>query len=319
MLGLVQTSEGPRTRSDLRPVMITGGDAVIRLTLGGVCATDLEISKGYMGFEGVMGHEFVGVVESVGDTANADWIGRRVVGEINCACGTCTTCRAGRRTHCPTRTVLGIVGRDGAFSEHFALPVENLHHVPDGVSDDAAVFVEPLAAACEITEQIHVPPSAHVAVLGVGRLGQMCARVLALTGANVVAVSRNPRRVDDLPPGVQGTTAEDVKGARFDVVVDCTGNPAGLELATSLVRPRGTIVMKTTVHEATPQTPTPWILDEVTLVGSRCGPFAPALRLLERGLVDPTPLITGRYDLARGTEALQAAAQPEHVKVVLRP
>ena len=317
MNGLFQGPGGPTIRTDLPLPPIAEGDAMIRLSLGGVCATDLEIAKGYMGFEGVMGHEFVGVVEEVGSSAHANWVGTRVVGDINCSCGSCSTCQAGRPTHCPQRTVLGIVGRDGAFQEQFALPVANLHAVPPAVSDDAAVFVEPLAAACQILEQVHVRPSHSVAVLGIGRLGQMCVRVLALTGAEVVAFSRNPKRATDLPPGVAVHPVGQAPSRCFDRVVDTTGNPEGLRQATALVRPRGTIILKTTVHEATAPPPTPWVLDEITLVGSRCGPFAPALRLLASGRVDPTPLITARYELRDAVRALDAASRREHVKVVI--
>ncbi len=314
MIGLVQTSSGPAVRHDL-PAAARPGEALIRLSLGGVCATDLEISRGYMGFEGVLGHEWVGVVE---DAPDRSWVGRRVVGDINCPCGACATCHAQRPTHCPHRTVLGIAGRDGAFRERLALPVANLHAVPDSVPDDAAVFVEPLAAAVEILEQLHLRPSDRVAVLGVGRLGQLCARVLALTGAQVVGVGRSAPRLALLPPGVEAVAGADaLDPSSFDVVVDCTGAAAGLGLATTLVRPRGTVVLKTTVHDPAPQLPTPWVIDEITLVGSRCGPFAPALRLLASGAVDPRPLITGRFALDRADEALAAAARPEHVKVLI--
>jgi alcohol dehydrogenase len=291
------------------------GEARLRLRLGGVCATDLELVKGYMGFTGVLGHEFVAEVL---DAPGGDLVGRRVVGEINAACGTCPTCRAGRPTHCPARTVLGIAGRDGAFSDEFSLPVGNLHAVPDGVPDEAAVFVEPLAAACRIVEQVHVRPSHRVVVLGLGRLGQLCARVLALTGADVAGVARSPEKLALLPPSVRPVPAAGADAlAGADVVVDCTGSPDGLALATSLVRPGGTLVMKTTVHDLGPASPTAWVVDEVTLVGSRCGPFAPALRLLAAGLVDPTPLITARLPLDAGLEALERAAAPGGLKVLL--
>ncbi|PKN53793.1 MAG: alcohol dehydrogenase [Deltaproteobacteria bacterium HGW-Deltaproteobacteria-14] len=313
MIGLVNTDLGPRVATNL-PDPAPSGEALLRLSVGGVCATDIEIAKGYMGFRGVMGHEWVGVVEAAPDPA---WVGRRVVGDINCPCGACATCAAGRPTHCPHRTVLGIEGRDGAFSERFTLPLGNLHAVPDAVSDAAAVFVEPLAAALEILEQVHVRPSDRVVVLGTGRLGQLCARVLALTGAEVTGVGRDPGRLKLLPPGIARRRPDELAPGRADVVVDCTGAAEGLSLATTLVRPRGTVVLKTTVHDPAPQLPTPWVIDEIHLVGSRCGPFAPALRLLASGAVDPTPLITARYPLARADEALAAAALRDHVKVLI--
>ena len=307
---------GPTVASG-RPFAHTPGEATVRLRLAGICATDLELVRGYMGFEGVLGHEWVGVVEEAPDGA---WVGRRVVGEINCPCGACPTCSAGRPTHCPGRTVLGIAGRDGAFASRFSLPVANLHEVPADVPDDAAVFVEPLAAALQILEQVHIRPSHDVVILGAGRLGQLCARVLALTGARVTVVSRGEDRLALLPPtrkalGLQ--RADEAAGA--DVVVDTSGNAQGLALATRLVRPRGTIVLKTTVHDADVLQPTPWVIDEVSVVGSRCGPFGPALRLLASGVIDPRPLISARFALADGVAALAAAAGPAHTKVLLVP
>ncbi|MCP4872829.1 MAG: alcohol dehydrogenase catalytic domain-containing protein [Proteobacteria bacterium] len=316
MRALVLTEEGPEAVDD-RPEPNHPGEALIELTCGGVCATDLELVKGYMGYTGVLGHEWVGRVAEHPDPA---WVGARVVGDINCVCGVCATCVAGRPTHCEDRTVFGIQNRDGAFSERFALPAANLHVVPAGVPDEAAVFVEPLAAACEILQQVHVRPTDVAVVLGVGRLGQLVARVLALTGATVIAVSRNPDRLKLLPKSVRGLTLDEVEQASgADLVVDCTGSADGLQQATSLVRPRGTIVMKTTIHDVGSLTPIPWVIDEVTLVGSRCGPFAPALRLLAAGLVDPTPLITHRYGLDDGVEALDVAASRNSVKVLLTP
>jgi len=315
VLGLVLEPGGPRVRDDL-PEPEGAGEALIGLRLGGICATDLELLEGYMGFAGVLGHEWVGEVL---DAPDPRWLGRRVVGGINCPCRRCATCLAGRPSHCPERTVLGILGRDGAFAERFRLPVENLVAVPAGLPDAAAVFVEPLAAACEMLEQVHVRPTDRVAVLGTGRLGQLCARVLALTGASVVGVGRARQRLDLLPAGVPGARLEDLEGERFDLVVEATGAASGLGLATRLVRPRGTIVLKTTVHEPLPQSPTPWVIDEVTLVGSRCGPFEPALRLLAAGLVDPRPLLSGRFALREGVEALAEAASGDAVKVVLDP
>lgn len=313
MKALVLTSSGPQVVRDW-PEPSRTGEARIRLSVGGVCATDLELVKGYMGFTGVLGHEWVGVVE---DAPDRSLIGARVVGDINCSCGECASCRSGRRTHCPQRTVLGIDGRDGAFSERFSLPVENLHRVPDGVPDESAVFVEPLAAALRIAEQLHVRPSSRVIVLGLGRLGQLCARVLALTGAAVVGVTRSAEKRALLPAGI-GRCHPDEAEPGADFVVDTTGSRAGLALSTSLVRPEGTIVLKTTVHDPLPQSPTPWVINEVRLVGSRCGPFAPALRLLETGAVDPRPLITADLPLVEGEAALQKAAEPGSIKVLLR-
>lgn len=289
------------------------GEARVRVSLAGVCATDLELIKGYMGFTGVLGHEWVGVVEAAPDAA---WVGRRVVGDINCPCGACPTCSSGRPTHCPSRTVLGILGRDGAFAERLWLPTANLRAVPDGVPDQHAVFVEPLAAACEILEQIHVKPTDRVVVLGSGRLAQLCARVLALV-ADTSVVARNARTAAIVPRHIAVIDEDAARGA--DLVVDCTGSGAGLALASRLVRPRGTVVLKTTTHDLGAASPNAWVIDEITVVGSRCGPFGPALRLLAAGLIDPSPLITTELPLSRGVEALAKAAEPGALKVLLRP
>lgn len=311
MRALVLGADGPRVEG--RAFHGHPGEATVRVSVAGVCATDLELVQGYMGFQGVLGHEFVGVVEHAD---NPHWIGRRVVGEINCPCGRCEVCRAGRGNHCPNRSVLGIQGRDGAFAERLSLPLANLHPVPDGVPDDAAVFVEPLAAACQILEMVHVPPSCRVLVMGLGRLGQLIARVLALTGADVTGVSRSEARRALLP--LPTATPEQVRGGA-DLVVEATGSPEGLAQAAKWVRPRGTVVLKSTVHDLGEARPTGWVVDEITIVGSRCGPFAPALRLLERGLIDPRPLISARLPLSDGLEALARARAPGVVKVLLDP
>lgn len=314
MRALVLTPTGPVVRAHPDPAPAPG-EAVLRPLRAGICATDLELCRGYMGFEGVLGHEVVAVVEQAPDP---DLVGRRVVGEINCACGACATCRAGRPTHCPQRTVLGIAGRDGVFAERFTLPVANLHLVPDNVPDDAAVFVEPLAAACRVLEQVHLSPSDRVVVLGAGRLGQLLARVLALTGAHIQVVNRSPQRLALLPPGIEGVLAADAGAlAGADVVVECTGHRDGLALASGLVRPLGTIVLKTTVADPAAPPVVPWVIDEITVVGSRCGPFAPALRLLASGAVDPRPLVTGRFPLARAAEALACAQRPDQLKILI--
>jgi alcohol dehydrogenase len=298
-----------------RPLPRREGEALVRVRSSGVCATDLEILKGYMGFRGVLGHEWVGVVAEADDRT---WIGRRVVGEINVACGQCSLCRRNLPTHCTERTVLGISGRDGAFAEYLSLPLRNLHRVPDALSDGQAVFTEPLAAACAILEQVSVRPTDRVAVLGAGRLGQLCARVLALTGAEVTAVARHPAKLERLPVGIRRLTA-DRTDARdpLDVVVECTGSACGLELASRLVRPRGTVVLKTTVGSTHTIDLAPWVIREITVVGSRCGPFASALRLMEQGLVDPSALIDEQFPLAEGPAAIARAGTPGVLKVLL--
>ncbi len=316
MRALLLTTTGPVVQDHHEPRAFPG-EAVLRPLLAGICATDLELCRGYMGFTGVLGHEVVAVVEQADEPA---WVGRRVVGEINCPCGVCPTCASGRPTHCPTRTVLGIVGRDGVMADRFGLPIANLHPVPDSVTDEQAVFAEPLAAACQVLEQLQLHPSDRVVVLGAGRLGQLVARVLALTGARVQAVDLEPWRLELLPLGIGRVPASDadtVAGA--DVVVDCTGHRDGLALASRLVRPRGTIVLKTTVADPAAPPVVPWVIHEITVLGSRCGPFAPALRLLEAGQVDPTPLISEVLPLERGIEGLELARRPDTLKVLLRP
>jgi threonine dehydrogenase-like Zn-dependent dehydrogenase len=284
------------------------------MKLAGICNTDLEIVKGYMGFRGVLGHEFVGVVEG-GNLA-----GERVVGEINAYCGECPTCRAGHPTHCPNRTTLGIAGRDGAFAEYLRLPTRSLHVVPASVPDEVAVFVEPLAAALEITDRIHVRPTDRVVVLGDGKLGLLVAQVLALQGCDVVAVGRHEDKLAILRRrGIATHLESEPIDFKADLVVDCTGQPSGFERARQLVRPRGTLVIKSTFAGAAEIALTPLVVDEVTLVGSRCGPFAPALRLLERGLIDVTSLITATYPLSDGLAAMQRAAAQGTLKVLLRP
>jgi alcohol dehydrogenase len=316
MRALVLTESGPRVQDHPEPTPVPG-EAVLGLRLAGICATDLELTKGYMGFRGVLGHEVVADVLQAEERA---WVGRRVVVEINAPCGACPTCRAGRPTHCPHRTVLGILGRDGVFAERFRAPLAALHAVPDGMPDEEAVFTEPLAAACEILEQVHLRPTDRAVVLGVGRLGQLVARVLALTGASVAAVGRQAWRLDLLPAGIERVPAAEAGNlAGADLVVDCTGHRDGLALASRLVRPRGRLVLKTTVADPAAPPVVPWVIDEVTLVGSRCGPFAPALRLLAAGLVDPRPLISAVLPLERGIEALERAARPDTLKVLLRP
>jgi len=292
------------------------GEALVRVSLTGVCNTDLELARGYMQFRGVPGHEFAGVVERA--PGAEEWEGHRVVGEINAACYDCPTCRANRPTHCPNRTTLGIAGRDGAFAEYLTLPVRNLHPVPDNIPDEVAVFAEPLAAACEILEQVHVRPTDRVIVLGDGKLGLLCAQVLALTGCDLTVVGHHREKLALLTQrGIP--TALDEKSAEVgaDLVVECTGHSGGYAAARRLVRPRGTVVLKSTYHGSIDADLTMAVVDEITLVGSRCGPFGPALRLLDRGLVKVTPLIQARYSLSEALTAFEHAARPGTLKVLV--
>jgi len=304
--------------------ILAPGEALIRPTLVGICNTDIEITRGYMGFQGVLGHEFVGVVQDCEDRA---WVGRRVVGEINAACRRCVVCARGDEHHCPERTTLGIDRRDGVMAELFSLPIACLHEVPASVSDQAAVFTEPLAAALEILEQSHVRPTDRVAVVGDGKLGLLCAQVLRLPGCEVVVIGHHPERWGLLHELGIATADERrmtndesdetfvVRRSSFDIVVDCTGQPAGLAVARSLVRPRGRLVLKSTFAADSGLNLSKLVVDEVQLLGSRCGPFAPALRLLERGLINVQPLVAGQFSLKQGIAAFAAASR--HLKILL--
>ncbi len=293
------------------------GEALIRVRLSGICGTDLELARGYYPFTGVPGHEFVGEVVAAPDS---DWIGARVVGEINASCGACEACVNARPTHCERRTVLGIADRNGVHAEYTSLPMANLHRVPDSVPDEAAVFAEPLAAALEILQQVHILPTDRVLLVGAGRLGQLVAQVLALTGARLRVVARHAHQRELLAArGIATIADEDVEPRRWDVVVEATGSPSGFELARRAVRPRGTFVLKSTYRGELTLDMAPFVVDEITVIGSRCGPFAPALRLLERGDVDVSGLVDDTFALADGPAAMEAAARPGMMKVLLRP
>lgn len=295
------------------------GEALVKVAMAGVCATDIEITKGYMGFTGVLGHEFTG---SVVECADETLVGRRVTGEINIGCGACARCSEGLGNHCPARTVLGILGRDGAFADYLTLPAANLHTVPEGVSDEEAVFTEPLAAAFEITEQVKIVPGLKVCVLGDGRLGLLVSEVLALTGCDLTTVGRHPEKLALLDARgartVVGTDGLRGEGGGFDVVVDATGGPEGLDEAIGLARPRGTVVIKTTVAGKTPFDVNRLVIDEITLVGSRCGPFAPAIEALAEGSVDVRPLVEKVFSIDQGPEAIEYASGTGVLKVLIR-
>ena len=294
-------------------------ECVVRVLAAGICGTDLELVRGYAGFSGVPGHEFAGVVEDA-PPRDAAWIGRRVAGDITVGCGTCEGCRAAGRGHCDRRTVLGIIGRDGAFAEYLSLPASNLHAIPDGVEEMAAVLVEPLAAACRVLDQVHVTPRTRAAVVGPGRLGLLVALVLRGAGAEVTIVGRGePRLALARAQGFETVTHTQTAAfaRRFDLVVDATGHTDGLALANTLVRPRGTIVLKSTFHGETRVAFSPIVVDEITLVGSRCGPFDMAIDLLASGRVDARPLVDAVYPLEEFERAFAEAAAGR--KVVLRP
>jgi alcohol dehydrogenase len=294
-----------------------GGEALLQVKLAGICNTDLEITRGYMGFRGVLGHEFVGVVERCDDPT---LVGQRVVGEINCYCGACPTCLAGNPTHCPQRTTLGIDRHDGCMADYCVLPARNLHVVPEHVSDEQAVFTEPLAAALEILEQVHIRPTDRVVVIGDGKLGLLVAQVLRLTGCDLLAVGRHDDKLAILArQGIVTCPSVDCPEEQADIVVDCTGQAEGFLTARAMVRPRGTLVLKSTFHGQNEVNLTSLVVDEVKIVGSRCGPFAPALRLLDQRLVDVEALITSIHPLEDAVAAFGRARTKGTLKVLVRP
>jgi alcohol dehydrogenase len=307
-----------QTRVSRDDIDIRSGECRVAVRRAGICGTDLQILEGYAGFAGVPGHEFVGTVETA-PLGDRHWLGQRVVGEIDVGCGDCDWCRSETANHCPGRTVLGIVGRAGAFASHLSLPAANFHAVPDAISDEAAVLVEPTAAACEILIQVDIGPRARVAVVGDGRMALLVGQVLRTTGASVTLLGKHDRklRVAKNLGLTVGRSSDDIPTSSFDVTVDVTGRPAGLTRAMELVRPRGTVVMKSTFHGETPVTLWPAIVDEITLVGSRCGPFADAIALLSSGRVETAPLLAATYAL-EDFEAAFTAARSD-LKVMLRP
>jgi len=305
-----------RLREDLPVPDPPEGEARVRVLRAGICNTDLELVRGYYPFTGVPGHEFVGVVEE----GPGELAGRRVVGEINASCGDCPACRAGRRTHCPTRTVLGIVNRHGAFAESLLLPAGNLHVLPGEIPADAAVFVEPLAAALEIQEQIRIRPEDRVLVVGDGKLGQLVARTLQLTGCDLSVAGRHESKLDLLAGiGIRTLLPGAVTSRAHDVAVECTGNSEGFAVALAALRPKGTMVMKSTYASPLTLRADAVVVGEITLVGSRCGPFAPAIELLRQGKIDVAPLVHARYPLEEAVEAFDHAGQPGVLKVLVGP
>jgi threonine dehydrogenase-like Zn-dependent dehydrogenase len=294
------------------------GEVLIRVHLAGVCGTDVEILRGYAGFQGIfiLGHEFVGRV-AAGASALA---GKRVVAEINCVCGRCDMCHSGLSNHCRQRTVLGISGRPGVFAEFVAVPERNCLEVPDAVSDEAAVFTEPLAAAFQVVQQVKIEPRMSVAVLGTGRLGLLVAQVLALRGCQLLAVGRNPKTLGYLDrKRIRTATPGDLRQfGDQDVVVECTGSPEGLPLALRMVRPRGTIVLKTTCQGGATLDLAPAVVNEISIVGSRCGPFGEALNALAQKQIDVASMVTRQLPLSEGPEALESAADPKQIKVLLK-
>jgi alcohol dehydrogenase len=303
--GRVEVRKRPRPRR--KP-----GHALIRLLCAGICNTDLELQRGYYGFAGTPGHEFVGEVV---DAETRDLVGRRVVGEINLECGRCEWCRRGLGRHCPQRTVLGIVKQPGVFSEFFTLPERNLHVVPDSISNERAVFAEPLAAACEILEQVRIPKGAPVAVLGDGKLGLLVAQVLQAHGAEVRLFGKHKEKMA-IAQAVGVNTSLKPEGL-FDWVVEATGSAPGLMQAVGMTRPRGTLILKSTVHGTVALDTAPVVVNEITVVGSRCGRFEPALKLLRAGKVRGDDMISARLPLSEAPQGFELAARRGVLKVLL--
>ncbi len=299
---------------------LSPGDALIKITLAGVCGTDLEIVKGYADFQGILGHEFVGVIESVTDSGDNHWLGKRVVGSINIGCMRCNVCLTRGAEHCPDRKVLGIRGKDGCFAEYIALPVKNLYIVPDSIPDESAVFTEPLAAACRIRERLLINPEKRIAVVGCGRLGLLIGATLHLTGSEVTMLGRRSESLK-LPQqwGLQTALVDDCSDNSFDLVVESSGNESGLSQSIRLVKPLGTLILKSTFQNAVNLNLTKLVVAEITVMGSRCGAFAPALRLLEQGVINVQSTIDAEFSLSEGISAFQYAAKPGVRKVLLRP
>lgn len=331
----IQITKGKLKPKDKPLPKLRPGWVLVRVRLAGICNTDIEILRGYHNFRGTPGHEFVGEVAEVCGVSAATkrkWLGRRVCGEINVSCfaysfrPVCRFCKRGLRTHCERRTVLGIVNHDGAFAEYLALPLENLHVVPAHVTDEQAVFIEPLAAAYEILEQVEAKNFKSVAVLGDGKLAQLVARVLFTAIPRVVMYGKHEKKL--ALAGLGGMATRKVRGnasdskrikENFALVVEATGSPTGLTLALQMIEPRGTLVLKSTFHGAAPVETWPIVVKEITVVGSRCGPFAKAMALLRSGEVDPIPLITRTYPLAEAQEAIAFAQQAGVMKILLKP
>jgi len=314
MKGIWLENQHLELRNDIPLPAIAADEALVRVLRAGICNTDLELLRGYYPYQGVLGHEFVGIVEQGPDHL----LNQRVVGEINATCGHCRYCLTGQSTHCENRTVLGIVNRNGAFAEYLALPVKNLHPVPDSVSTDAATFTEPIAAALEIQEQVTITPQTKVLVVGDGKLGQLVAQTLALTVCDLLAIGRHAEKLANLTAqNIATGFAEAVTDRAFDIAVECTGNPDGFAIARRALRPRGILVLKSTYANQLSLDISSIVVDEITLIGSRCGPFSKALKLLAENKIEVDNLIQARYSLNEGLAAFKHAQKRGVLKVLL--
>lgn len=313
--------EGLVLKTDYPKPIPQKGEALIKVSMAGICNTDAEIIKGYMGYSGVLGHEFVGVVEEVND-ADKSWIGKRVVAEISYGCDSpeCPWCAVKNYRHCPDRHTIGILEKDGCFAEYITLPTNILFEVPDNVSDEQAVFVEPLAAACEITEQLHIEPTHKVVVLGDGKLGLTTALTLNAQNLDVTLIGKHKNKLDIAKAqGVQTMQLEDLKVSNnFDVVVEATGSVSGFETSLSLVKPRGVLVLKSTIATGKELNLAPIVINEITVLGSRCGQFGPALRLLKNNRIDFKPFISKMYSINDAIEGFEANKAKDSIKIILK-
>lgn len=314
MKGLWLENQQLQLRTDIPIPEPPENEALVRVLTAGICNTDLELKRGYYPYTGILGHEFVGVVEK----GPEHLLNKRVVGEINAACGYCRYCLKGHPTHCENRTVLGIVNRNGAFADYLSLPINNLYIVPDSVSTEVATFTEPVAAALEIQEQITISSSDRVLVVGDGKLGQLVAQTLALTGCDLLAVGRHQQKLANLEAqGIKVGFVDAVCERSFDIAIECTGNDGGFDTARRALRPRGTLVLKSTYAGKLSLDASALVVDEITLIGSRCGRFAPALELLSQGKINVEPLIQARFPLADGLDAFECAQTRGVMKVLL--
>ncbi|MDD3471621.1 MAG: alcohol dehydrogenase catalytic domain-containing protein [Syntrophaceae bacterium] len=310
--------DGQLSVKDIHIPVPRDDEALVKVGLAGICMTDKEIVKGYMNFNGVLGHEFVGHVESAKDPS---LLGKRVVGDINAGCMRCEFCLKGLQRHCSNRSVLGILSRNGAFAEYLTLPVGNLHIVPENIPDESAVFVEPLAAALEIAEQIHVEPNLEVLIVGDGRLALLTCMVLRLTGCSITVLGKHADKLKMFEAySVNTMLFKDIDGMdkSYDMVVEASGNPSGWQTAVKLVKPRGVIALKSTYHGDFSFNPAPLVINEVSVIGSRCGQFEPALRLLSSGLVDPRHLISGIFEIDDSLRAFEAANSSNVFKILIK-
>lgn len=304
-------------RDDIPKPVPNIDEALIKISLAGICNTDIEITKGYMNFTGILGHEFIGFVEEANDPS---YIGQRVTGEINCPCYTCEYCQNGLMHHCPNRSVIGIVKRDGAFAEYITLPIKNLYILPEDISDEEAVFVEPLAAGFQILEQLHIRPDHNVAILGDGKLGLLIAMIFRLSCCELTVFGKHKSKLSLLEDmGINTIFVDDMsKDFSFDVVIEATGSESGLRQAMTITKPRGTIVMKTTIAEDVAVKLSSIVINEITVIGSRCGPFKTAISALQKKFINVSSLITSTFPLEKGIEAFKKSIDKRSIKVLLK-